>query len=489
MPDLKFEPSVHPSYPADEEMPSDHERQAVIRGVEWFRNARLLIHDEWKHQWTEAANWDDRVAPAPQKTWLIGDGSYGMLEGFSSRILYDGSQHVRWYLRADCNSESAMAFALRNLIDNHKASGNIASNLLNYVYFNSDLQKGPRADPGSPSFGLLGWDTQPDRTAIYYGDDNARAFLGTMAAAAALRTDRWDEGLLKGILGNFRTAGRKGFRGNRHQEKDLRISGWQSHFASDRVNFAPHYESWLWATYLWLYDKTKYKPLLQRARTAMALTMDAYPHQWRWANGIQQERARMILPLAWLVRVDDTPEHRKWLRFMAAELLDKQVECGAIREEVGPGAGQYGPPKSNEDYGKHEATLLQTNGDPVCDLLYTMNFAFFAIHEAAAATGDRHYREAEDKMADFLCRIQARSKTKPEFDGAWFRAFEYDRWDYWASNADVGWGAWATETGWTQGWIAAVLALRCMKTSLWDLTATSRINRHFETYRKRMLPD
>ncbi|MBE0535444.1 MAG: discoidin domain-containing protein [Phycisphaerae bacterium] len=486
--DLKFEPAVHAAYGPAEQMPPDFERQAVIRGVDWYRNARLLMHDEWKHKWEEAAKWQDRVAPAPEQAWPVGDGSCGLLEGFSSRVLYDGNQYVRWYMRADCNAESAMAFALRGLLDGEKSSSSIAGNLLDYVYLTSNLQQGPRANPESPSYGLVGWDTLHATT--YYGDDNARVFLGTMGVAGALKSDRWDEALVKGILANFRTAGRNGFRGNALHDGNLQSSGWQPLFAGSRVNYRPHYESWLWATYLWLYDKTGYEPLLERARTAISMTMKAYPDQWGWTNGIQQERARMILPLAWLVRVDDKPEHRRWLRFMADELLDKQDPCGAIREELGAaGQGSYGPPRSNDDYGKHEATLVQKNGDPVCDLLYTTNFAFFALHEAAAATGDRYYKDAEDKLADFLCRIQASSRTRAEFDGAWFRAFEYDRWDYWASNADAGWGTWATETGWTQGWIAGVLALRQKGTSLWDLSADTRIARHFDHYRKHMIPD
>ena len=55
--------------------------------------------------------------------------------------------------------------------------------------------------------------------------------------------------------------------------------------------------------------------------------------------------------------------------------------------------------------------------------------------------------------------------------------------------ADAGWGAWAIESGWTQGWITAVLAMRRMHTSLWDLSAHSTIARHFERYRKVMLPE
>ena len=126
---------------------------------------------------------------------------------------------------------------------------------------------------------------------------------------------------------------------------------------------------------------------------------------------------------AWLVRVDPLAEYRAWLDRMARELLAFQDRSGAIREEVGSaGKGRYGPPKTNDEYGTKEAPLIQVNGDPLCDLLYTTNFAFLGLHEAAAATGDRVYLRAEAKLAEFLCRIQARSTQRPELDGAWFRA-------------------------------------------------------------------
>ena len=70
-----------------------------------------------------------------------------------------------------------------------------------------------------------------------------------------------------------------------------------------------------------------------------------------------------------------------------------------------------------------------------------------------------------------------------------FRAFDFGRWEHWGCNADHGWGAWAIESGWTQGWITAVLAMRQMETSLWDLTHESKIERHFEPLRRKMIPD
>ena len=86
-------------------------------------------------------------------------------------------------------------------------------------------------------------------------------------------------------------------------------------------------------------------------------------------------------------------------------------------------------------------------------------------------------------------RIQVRSEAQPSLDGGWFRAFDYERWEAWGSNADAGWGAWAIESGWTQAWITSVLAMREMNTSLWDLTKNSQIERHFPKQREEMLPE
>ncbi|MDE5956222.1 MAG: hypothetical protein K2G80_06975, partial [Bacteroidales bacterium] len=47
----------------------------------------------------------------------------------------------------------------------------------------------------------------------------------------------------------------------------------------------------------------------------------------------------------------------------------------------------------------------------------------------------------------------------------------YDLWDYWASIADAGWGAWSTLTGWIQSWIVGTQVLIEENTSLWELTA------------------
>ena len=182
----------------------------------------------------------------------------------------------------------------------------------------------------------------------------------------------------------------------------------------------------------------------------------------------------LILPLAWLYRVSPTEKHLAWLDMMTGELLRNQVECGAIREELGdPGKGMFGKIASNDAYGKAEAPLIFDNGDPVSDMLYTCNFAFFGLNEAACATGDPEIVRAAEKLSDFLTRIQVRSESVKDVDGAWFRAFNFRDWNYWASDADSGWGASSTLTGWIQSWIVVTQALMEEGTSYWDETSGS----------------
>jgi CubicO group peptidase (beta-lactamase class C family) len=88
-----------------------------------------------------------------------------------------------------------------------------------------------------------------------------------------------------------------------------------------------------------------------------------------------------------------------------------------------------------------------------------------------------------------MVKIQVRSETHPELDGAWYRGFDFRRWEYWASNADAGWGVWSTETGWTQGWITTMLLMRELHTNFWDFTKNSTIADSFDKYKKLMLED
>jgi hypothetical protein len=483
-PELTWTQTVRPSYGAAEQLPDDAELQAVRRAADWFTKARIFRHPDWPKESLDWALTYNTVRDKPGDDWPLGDGSLGMLEGYSSTIRLDGSQPMRYAVRNDCMSEVSMALAFDAAAHSNQQSATIATNLLGYLFTKSPLAQGPSADPDSPSYGLLGWSL--DYPNKYWGDDNARALLSVLATSALLDTPQWNDEVARCIVANFRTSGTHGYRISCVVDEELQRRGWESFASNDHVQYSPHYQSWLWACYLWAYDRTGYEPFLTKSKQAIRMLMEAYPERWHWViRSSQIERARALLPLAWLVRVEDTPEHRRWLRLVATDLLAAQDESGAIRETLGrTGQGVA----SNDEYGTGEVTIIQQNGDTLCDSLYTCNFALIGLHEAAAATGDPFYANAEKKLADFFCRSQIRSRHHPELDGAWYRGFDFRRWEYWASNADWEWGAWCAETGWGTPWIASTLALRQKDTSLWDLISQNKITEPLERCRAELLP-
>jgi hypothetical protein len=453
-PALTWTPTVRVQAGPQTPLSDDPERAAFDRSVKWFRE-HVVYSIDWKK---------------------------GAIEGFESTIDHEGRQMRRPWIRGDCTAETAMVFAYDWVLTRNPDSRRLSTQILDYVW-SSDFFHG---DPQSPAYGLSNW---YERGPAFYGDDNARVIIPTLAARHLLKEARWDEHVLRCLLANFRTTGTLGFRRNRIDLDQFYDGdrGWEFFRREKVISLAPHYQAYLWAAYLLGFALTGFDGFLKRTETALRMTMEAYPG-WRWTNGFTQELARMLLPLAFLVRVEDTPQHRGWLARVADDLLAHMQPCGAIREHLGPlESGRYAPPQTNEAYGTTEASLIQANGDPACDLLYTTNYAFLGLHEASAATGDSRLQETADRLARFLCRIQVRSAAHPYLDGAWMRGFDYERWEYWGSSADAGWGAWSVESGWTNTWIAAVLAMRRDGWSLFDLATAERMESAFPALLEEML--
>ena len=169
-PALVWEPTVRPAFGVNDALPPDAAARAVRRGADWFHRARMLVDSAWADRLETAAAYDDRVGPGPELDLPVGDGTLGVLEGFSSNIRWDGSQWVRWWLRADCASETAMALALRTRLEGDARDTAVAANLQDWVY--RTLQRDTTGrDPDDPEYGLVAWNTVYDR--VYYGDDNA----------------------------------------------------------------------------------------------------------------------------------------------------------------------------------------------------------------------------------------------------------------------------------------------------------------------------
>jgi hypothetical protein len=483
---LKITPVVRPSYGPSDTLPPDAEKRSLTALTRWVINARLLVHPSREAEIHKLLSGNTEMWPALGLDTPTGDGSHGLLEGFDSAIAWDGSQQQRLPLRSDCHAEIAACMALDWVVNKNADSRRIAENLLDYVFFTSETMRGARGNPEHPAFGHVAWGmVSPLWQIANYGDDDGRVIEAAIVAAACLRSDRWDEPILRALLANLRTTGALGFREERVDIGPLERFGWKHFHDASPVILCPHYEAAIWACYLWAYQHTGHAPFLEKAKTAIRVTMEGYPGQWRWQNN--PERVRMAHCLAWLVRVEDTPEHRAWLKRMCGDLLSCQDATGAIAEVIGKkGNAFYMPPTSNEEYGTREMPIIQESGDGASDQLYVTGFSLLVLHEAAAVLNDPAIKEAENKLAAYLCRIQVRSDRMPYLNGGWFRAFDFKRWEYWASSGDAGWGAWSLEAGWGQAWAAATMGLRSLNTTIWDLTADSRIALHLPAVQQLM---
>ncbi len=254
----RWTPTVRPMYQPGDALPGDAQLVAARRGIEYYGKSRLYIHPSWPA--------DTGIAPLPAD-WSLGDGSHGIGECYiSKRIFLDGSQAVSRTVRADCNLEAAMGLACGVALLNDPSYMDKVQALNDLIFFKSSVCGGPRSNPRSPSYGLIGGSEQSP--GIYWGDDNARALLSAIAAAALVRSDRWDESIVRGIMANFRTTGVFGFRPQNIHDDVLQQQGWQHYFHLRHVDYCPHMEAWIWGTYLWLYDKTKFQPLLERRAPA-----------------------------------------------------------------------------------------------------------------------------------------------------------------------------------------------------------------------------
>ncbi len=458
VPKLKWNPVVRPAFGEHETLPSNPETSAFNRSVKWFKRNIICSCS---------------ITPA-----------LGAIEGYASRIHYTGNQDKRVWLRADCIAETAMVLAHDWNINDNPESKEQSCRILDYLWTSKDFIHDDIADP---SYGLINW---YEKGPVFYGDDIARVMFSTITARRLLKNTRWDASLLKCLLACLRTTGKLGFRRDRIDLKDFqeKDNDWKFFFNEEYISYSPHFQAYLWASFLWAYQMTGYERFLSRTLTAIRMTMEAYP-DWRWTNGITQEIARMLLPLSILVRIRDTQQHRDWLKTITDALLENITPCGAIRERMGPiKMGLYPSPRSNDDYGKTEAALIQQNGDPAADLLYTVNYAFIGLHEAYKTTNDDVLGKAEDKLAEFLCRVQAESDKMKFLDGAWIRAFDFEKWEYWGSSADLGWGAWCVESGWTNTWIASTIAMRIMNQSLFNFDMKNELGKLLPDILKEMFP-
>ena len=512
----KWIPDVRPTFAPTIPLPKDVMINAALRSAHWISTGSTLMvssfpsstatfeccsNDSGNQECVlEQCTWEN-ICPAPFLPSEIKNVTC-LQEGWSSIIRSNGEQHLMpLFIRTDGNAEASMGLASVAVLVASSLSDarshrwrEQSSAILDYMFRWSDSQTLRGLNATDPTYGIVWWNQKDAKNAsgglthwsdVDYGSNSACILMSATATASLLETDSWRDPMLYSLFAEIRTTGRRGYRPHAISSDQLTSNGWQTYFHNNSIVdgsvLSPHYSAQAAAYFIFAGNSTGLHLLFSApAKEYVCSTMIGLTQNvWQWTESMTNELSVMLMTAAWLVRVEPTAEHHAWLDKILARLLVHQNEYGGIKQFFGTGkeTGRCNacPPNSNADYGNGEAPLLFYGNETITDCLYSLNFALIGLREVCGGGANANtsmtakYCKAEEQLIEYLARIQVTSTSHPELDGAWFRAFEYKRWEYWASDSDWGYGPWVTDDGWTNGWIQTAMALKHANTTLWDV--------------------
>ncbi|HCS76147.1 MAG TPA: hypothetical protein DIW17_20035, partial [Clostridiales bacterium] len=373
---------------------------------------------------------------------LIDDGRNGVMEGLATEVFPDGEQRRLAYVRDDCTAETALVFFMRYFLDHDRRSKYISDNLMSVCFNFLQCKEGKFK-------GMLRW-TQ-EAWGVCYQDDAARAIISQLLICLYTGEKTYLKECKDALDFLIRTTGTDGTRVQRTDNINLTEERLKM-LADTPGNFiSAHYNAYYLAALLLAYKITGNDEYKAIGIKGLETIMSHYPDTRR-EHSETQEMCRLVLPLSWLYWVTGEPKHKEWLYRVTEDLVRLKHPSGAYLEwDSG-----YKADRNNAGEGE-ESTLLTKNGDPVADLLYSLNWLPMAFAQAYLVTKDSYFRRLWEEIAKFFVSAQIHSDNKM-IDGAWARAMDVDLMEVYGINADVGWGPWAIETGWTVSVIGAGLA-------------------------------
>jgi len=411
-----------------------------------------------------ASSWFDRAG------MLISQGgeAYAVKEGLQAHVRPDGEHVIAAQLRPDCAGETALMYFLLSMLENDKTALRRADGLMR---FPRDMQTthGLRA-------GWVSW--TPTASFACYQDDVARGFLLPELWRALLSGDYSRLPSVKLTLDFLlSTTGSDGLRMCRTDyirmdDPRLQCMGIRQNTAGkwsfqiigeylpEELRSMPsgcpsaHYNGFYLASLLLYAKLSGDAAYLAAGRKGLRSIMALYPQNGR-EHSETQELCRLILPLAMLHWVSDNEEEKQWLYRITEDLLRFRHPCGGYAEWD---TGYISVCAGVKD---GESSVLCKNGDPVADLLYSVNWLPMGFAAAYLATKDLYFKKLWQDIADFFARSQLISDD-PRINGAWPRSMDMDRFEVYGVPNDVGWAPWSVESGWTVAEIASGLLLGSM---------------------------
>ena len=188
------------------------------------------------------------------------DSKKGALEGFESPIDHRGRQMRRASLRADCSAETALVFACDWAVRGDPSEPGSRGGAPRHRLVVARLRPG-RSGAAQPT----AWSTGTTASPVFYGDDNARVVLATLAAARLLGEERWDARrapLPARQPPHDRHASAFGETGSTSRTS-VGSPRWEGLRDEPVVSYSPHFQAYLWAAWLWAYSLTGYEGFLE----------------------------------------------------------------------------------------------------------------------------------------------------------------------------------------------------------------------------------
>ncbi|MCQ6558970.1 hypothetical protein [Paenibacillus mendelii] len=389
-----------------------------------------------------AMNWFERSGI------VYDEGKTGVLEGIGTEIYSDGSQRISHVRRVDCIGEVALSYFLQYMLSGDERNLTVSNNLHHYIFENYMYKDRDEC------YGMMRW--TEEAWGICYQDDVARAVIPQLLQCLYTNSrDRLDD-VIAALQFLVRTTGTDGTRVFRTDH--IHLNPEQMNKLRNEPGNLPsaHYNAYYYAALLLAYKLTGIESFLDTSLRGLETMMSVYPHTTR-EQSETQEYCRLILPLSWLYGVTGAAEHKEWLYRVTKDLQRYKHASGAYLEwDEGYQA------EMRHEMGQGESSLIGQNGDPVIDLLYSNNWLPMGFIQAYFVTRDDYFLKLWEELASFMVAAQLHSGN-PYIDGAWARAFDVELQEVYGSPADLGWGPWAIESGWTVAEITSGLMMGLLK--------------------------
>lgn len=386
---------------------------------------------------------------------------YAISEGLSSAVYNDGSQ-PKGKPRNDSTGETAFLYFMKYLQTGEKKYYDRSEEL-------AELGKALITSYDNDLDGFGCWNMESAYT-VCYQDDTARGFLLPQLFRMLYTGDLKEEKTVRRSLDFLvRTTSKNGLRSPRTDIVSFDpplLTAWGQQGAlspeqlgeTEKGTPSAHYNGTYMAALLLAYKIFGDERYRDTAVKGMNSFMEVYPNTAR-EHSETQEYCRLILPLAFLYWVTGEEKHREWLYRVTADLERFKREDGSFIEwDTGYKAACAGVAGG-------ESSVLDRNGNPVVDMLYSTNWLPTAFAQAYFVTGDEKFYRLWREVTRFIVSIQIRSCNK-NIDGVWARAFDVELNEVYGVPNDVGWAPWSVECGWTMGEIPSGILMGLMKDKL-----------------------